>query len=300
MTASSSAKKYFQLEASHTPRLNVLIQRVVSPEFTGSSEQFFGLQDVFEDFVASDELLAIINHELSVMRSSPEYVPRGSNGNTILLFDAPMVTLTAIVLDKNNTSMEKIYSAAGDAIFGNVSADPIPFRFHEIPASCDLDIFDTSQSVIAGPRFDLAPKKTVTIPARKVVTEYLATSQTTLVKLTSRFYHPLIWVYDKATGSPRFSSSGNLQASRLQSTISLLSALEAETAPTSNESMSNLMKLSEHRFHFVRWSAVQALCKLDFSVGKEVLAQATDDPHPHISRAARHSVEKLRSTGIQI
>lgn len=298
MTTSSPARKYFQLEAERTPALTALIESAVSPTY--SYDDIFGLQDSFQAFIDSGELLSIINNELSVMRRNPEYVPHGSNGNTILLFDAPKISLTATVLDQNNMSMDKIYSAAGDAMFGNVSREAIPLRFHTIPEACDLDVFDTAHAVLPGEMYNLAPRATVAIPARRTVTEYLCTKQATLVKLTSRLYPPLVWVYDKKTGVPRFSSSGDLQGSRLQSSINLLSALEAGSVVPSDDSIENLKNLAEHRLHYVRWAAVQALCKMDFESGKGVLVEAIQDRHPHIARAASSSVRRLEAQGIHL
>jgi hypothetical protein len=233
------------------------------------------------------------------MKNNPHYIPKGSNGNTVLIFESPKVALTATVLDERNTSSDKIFSAAGDAIFGNVGPDSIPLRFHKIPGSCDIAVFDKNQVIVPMEKFDLPVRGVVKIPSREVATEYIATKKTTLVKLSSKLYHPLIWIYDKATGVPRFSSSGDLHASRLQSTINLLNVLESEGNEPSEDSIESMIYLAGHPFHFVRWAAVQGLCKMDFGKGKHILSNAREDRHPHIARAARSSVEKLKAQGVE-
>jgi hypothetical protein len=296
MADRSLGRRHFLLDEKATPILNALISRAQASSHSAQEQGFFALDDIFSEFMNSGELQKIVNHEITVMRDNPGYAPKGSAGSSLLLYESEKIALTAIGLDKN-TSSDKIFSIAGNALLGNMGPGPLKIRLHEIPASCRPDVFDASQRLHAKQEIELAVHGIVKIDADKVVPEYLLARKTILVKLTAEFHRPLIWIYDRATGVPQFTSSGSLSSSRLQATINLLNALESDGLKPSRESIDNLAQLADHPFHFVRWAAIQGLCKLDFSVGKHHLVAAQNDRHPHIARAATNSVGKLKSSG---
>jgi len=298
MSRRGSTRRHFLLPPTETPCLEALINGTEAEDYLGHTDQFFRLEDLFASFVRSKEVQEIIDRELEELKENPAYIPRGSSGNTMLFADSPKFALTAVILDESHTSAHRVFSAAGDALFGNIGPEPMPIRFHAIPDSCDLEVFDSTQRLVPQAKTSIAVHEIVKVPARKLVAEYLATKKTVLVKLTSRFYLPLIWVYNKTLGIPELCSSGNLHASRLQSTIRLLSELESENETPNQTSIDSLKRLASHPYHFVRWAAVQGLCNMDFSVGKDSLLASLEDAHPHISRAAKSTVERLRLQGV--
>ena len=58
-------------------------------------------------------------------------------------------------------------------------------------------------------------------------------------------------------------------------------------------SVGSLLTLSDHSAHFVRWTALQSLFKVDFETAVERLQRATADQHPSVGRAARQALQEL-------
>lgn len=111
--------------------------------------------------------------------------------------------------------------------------------------------------------------------------------QLPLLVFTSKTFLPLIWQFDPETLLPLYGIAANPKSSRLQYAAILPSELgSAEDVPA-------LEGLLEYPDHFVRWSAVKNIMALDEDRGMRALRAAVSDPHPHVSRAAKRSPERI-------
>ncbi len=295
----ASSNIYFTLDPEQTPLLRKLLDQAEELDLR-TEAGFNDLRPSFAELVRSREVHRIIDNEVNMLAHDTRYVPSGSSGTTMLLAESPTMVLTATILEERHAASHAIYSPAGNAMFGNLGPSDFPVCLHQRPANSNIAVFDKTKVLEIQPPVIIGVGEVLMLSATEHVPEYRCTGPSLMLKLTSRVYQPLIWVYDKFTGIPTMASAGNLHSSRTQMMLRTLAALEAGSPqgapdPRSVESVATLCK---HEFHFVRWGAVQTLCNIDFERGKQALMDAVDDPHPHIVNAARSSVSKLRQQGL--
>jgi HEAT repeat protein len=108
-----------------------------------------------------------------------------------------------------------------------------------------------------------------------------------LVILQSSPFLDFSWQYDPSTLRPFQAVSPNVNAYRLYYATKLLAEVHAEGSAES------LLRISEHKAHFVRWAAMQALFRLDHGRAAERLTAALDDAHPSIRNASRKALDRL-------
>jgi HEAT repeat protein len=53
-----------------------------------------------------------------------------------------------------------------------------------------------------------------------------------------------------------------------------------------------LVRLTGHPAHFVRWTALQSLARVDGAAARDALRAALDDPHPHVRNAAGRALAR--------
>lgn len=108
--------------------------------------------------------------------------------------------------------------------------------------------------------------------------------------LTARLDFPpsgsLEWTFDRQSLAPIGATSNNPAEGNLISLIKASAVFpESELGP--------LRQALLHSSHSVRWAAAQAIGKLDAQVALELLPGLTQDPHPHIRRAAERTLASL-------
>jgi hypothetical protein len=112
-----------------------------------------------------------------------------------------------------------------------------------------------------------------------------------VLSLRSAPIYPVIWQYDRQSLRPTGHITASEQLVRLEAALDLLMRLgTAEDAEACRV-------LARHDFHAVRWAAVRLACNVGASFGFELLAGATNDPHPHVRRTAEKT---LAATAAQV
>lgn len=91
-----------------------------------------------------------------------------------------------------------------------------------------------------------------------------------------------------ATLAPVEPVADDFQHNRIEHAVGLLATLgHAAVADV-------VAALYDHPAHHIRWLAVRATMELDPRAGAALLERAVHDPHPHVARAAAHSLAALR------
>lgn len=111
-----------------------------------------------------------------------------------------------------------------------------------------------------------------------------------LLTMKSRDLIDISWQYDANSLLPISAISTNMSVDRLYFCTKLLGNLPNPA------SLNNLKKIITHPSHRVRWAAMQAMFKLDFSTGIEYLSAAVNDEHPSIRNAARKYLNHIKKS----
>jgi hypothetical protein len=99
---------------------------------------------------------------------------------------------------------------------------------------------------------------------------------------------PLRWTFDGKTLESVQASAGDVTNSRIEFAMKVLTMMPV---PASADA---LERLATHPLHFVRWSAIRQLGLLSPSRASRWLETACEDKHPHVRRAARQNLLRLR------
>ncbi|MCH2033090.1 MAG: HEAT repeat domain-containing protein [Tenacibaculum sp.] len=95
------------------------------------------------------------------------------------------------------------------------------------------------------------------------------------------------WEYNLDTLKPTRLVISDLRLGRIMTSIKILGM------SNSKESIKNLISLTNHKEHIIRWEAVRAIINIDFLKGKEILQNMLVDPHPEICNAAKKSLIQI-------
>ncbi|MBV9270776.1 MAG: HEAT repeat domain-containing protein [Candidatus Eremiobacteraeota bacterium] len=91
---------------------------------------------------------------------------------------------------------------------------------------------------------------------------------------------PLIWRFDPKTLGCIGVMPSDVKITRIKETLRFIEAMKLhEAAPY-------VQSIAQHSSHFLRWSAISTLYKLQSPAALPLLRRATRDRHPHVRRAA--------------
>jgi hypothetical protein len=108
----------------------------------------------------------------------------------------------------------------------------------------------------------------------------------TFVKLTLSFRPggDQVWHFDRRALSASFATLGSVAHSSCVMLATMVRALGERRA------LPLILELTDHTSHVVRWSAIQALGKLDGALARAALEKAMSDRHPHVRASARKAL----------
>jgi HEAT repeats len=111
----------------------------------------------------------------------------------------------------------------------------------------------------------------------------------TFVKLVMTFRPggAQVWHFDRRTLSASFATLGSVDHSADVMLSRMIGALGERRA------LPLILELTNHPSHVVRWSAIQALGRLDGAQAKVALEAAVNDSHPHIRASAEKMLRRL-------
>jgi len=102
---------------------------------------------------------------------------------------------------------------------------------------------------------------------------------------------PLIWRFDPATLKCIGVNPSDVKITRIKETLRLIELMKLREAAPYVQSVAN------HTSHFLRWSAISTLYKLQSPAALPLLRRATRDPHPHVRRAANALLQERPRNG---
>ncbi len=281
--------------ATHSENLDALHSFAATAEEKLSAAENASLEilkDDVKDLAQSPDIKILLHRILKEIHQNICYSPTEFRGHELVLIDSEKISLSLSLLTPQNAAGGKMADFPMDALLYLLGPDSLKVNLYQVPSNRQSEVFDPSQSLTLTEQFMLAPGESVFIRSGVQVCDFEIPADVVILKMLSRKINPLIWTYDKISLAPLYSSSSNLQASRIKTSVQLLSQLSMRLGVDA-DTLQNTIQLTTHPLHFIRWSAIQTLFSLDREQGTKALIIALDDSHPHIRNAARRSYAKL-------
>jgi len=271
-----------QERLARSPELTALVAGLGDrPE---TAEVFFARADRFAALLASSLLRDLICDELAGLLASPTRTIQDSFPGVWIVAGDRRFELALVTT-----------SEPTDILHGSPRHRLIGVG---VPGSVELELFAHAQPH-PGDVFDrsllLAPLGTRSLRSGEVlaqrawfdVVEPTARAPGHLLSFATAPVDRLRWTYDRATLRPRSPTPTDLAIHRLEYAIGTLLHLGSPDA------VEVLAGLATYPAHHIRWSAIRAVTELDPARGRELLAAALADPHPHVRQAARGGLARL-------
>jgi hypothetical protein len=182
----------------------------------------------------------------------------------------------------------RINSSPAAYIEKTLSAGGINFDLYALPEAFDERIFDRAKKVRKVESFQGMSRPVVAKHVEQIIDyvgiEILPRIAIRLAFNPVGFYE---WGFNRQTLHAETMTSLSFNDSGIAGVLDLMISMGNERTSLVLE------RLIEHREHFVRWKAIQALAKVDGARGRSAVETALTDPHPDIRAAAQKTLALL-------
>ena len=180
-----------------------------------------------------------------------------------------------------------IHSHVGRAMIAVIGPEPLVVDCYQPSHDIDNDVFDPQVSLLQPVRKVYAPGSVCTVDVHKGLFDFLVESPTFVMILSGRVRRAIQWVFSRHTLQAVHAVPSNATDAHIAAMIYALTAMGSPT------SISTLYALTTHASHFIRWSALQALARLNPEAAKASLLRATKDAHPHVRSASEKAIAAM-------
>jgi len=270
-------------ENAHVINFLSQVQQTFTP---GAPETFWDCEPAFRTLITSPFLVEVLNDELTRALDN-----RGQQSNwlstELVLHRGGGYGLSVSIFE---TPHRYIHSLPYHAMYAPVGEGPgLQCSIYELPATFRNEIFD--------PSLKLIPAGSVRIPSGEVLRmrsgrhayDFTAEHPMPVLKFMTTAIRPLEWLFTRNALQAWQANDADLSFTQLRVAADLAGKFAHQS------SLQPLKKLAKHAHHAVRWAAIQNLARLSRSEAIAHLREAVNDPHPHVQRAARKTLDKLES-----
>jgi hypothetical protein len=261
------------------PRLRQFVDSI-EQTLTPDEESFFACEEVFRDLIRDEAFVRdLARYEVERLRGNPFYAfPRSTEWQMQVFTGARFQLVLRLVDGAASVDPETLPGLPQHVIIGVCGPGSV---------SCQHFVEELNGLARSG-REALAAGATRAFRAGRDVA-HLGTSLdfTVLLSLIHRQAQPTYRTFDYRTLEGVQLSASDPGTSRLEFATKLLA--ELDYTPASDA----VAGLCEHPLHFVRWSAMRGLARLDPERALPLIEAAMEDPHPHVREAARKSLDRL-------
>ena len=185
------------------------------------------------------------------------------------------------------TKTDFIHGHVGHAMIAVIGPEPLVVDRYKPSHDIDNDVFDPQVTLQLPKRKVYLPGSICVVDTRKGLFDFLVESPTFVMILSGRVRRAIQWVFSRHTLQAVHAVPGNSNDAHIAAMIGALTAMGSAT------SIATLYKLTAHSSHFVRWSALQALARLNPEAAKASLQRATKDAHPHVRSASEKAIAAM-------
>jgi hypothetical protein len=276
------------------PKLASFVEQVTSAVSRGGS--ILRCAGYFAELLSPEFLVDFINTELSRLYRQPDhYPPYRGTGKICVYTCSAFELLLSKTPSFSDPSGSPVMSLASDCLVGALGPDLLRIRRYRLaPINDDATV---RPDVVDIEQIDVAPGESLHLQAGAHAFRVTDDRQSDCFFMTfsSARTRELLWEIDPKTPAVCRAVSADVGASRIEYVVELLGRL---ADPQSLDTLKILAR--DHPAHFVRWSAIKALARIDPGTALQNLRDARFDCHPHIRDAAVKSLTTIDRNSAKI
>lgn len=230
--------------------------------------------------------------ELEHMAREPSHLPTGAFDTLLVARSRRFSLLLKTSHVVPGAARPHAYSLSEHLLLAVLGPSPLDVDVYAEAADHPNDVFDRGRPLGAPERRTLRPGEVVPFRAGRDCPLPVSCEPSFALQLLSRTVTRVQWVYDLKTLKAVRAVAADPAASRIEFAAQTLAELRGKHAAD------RLASLCDHPDHFVRWTALRSLTRVDFRAGVEKLRVAVDDPHPHVRNAAARALKKMVADGV--
>lgn len=250
-------------------------------------------QEPLREFLISGEIISIFNTALSGLIYDPRHTTANFENNGFCLFENDKFKLVMETVHSPPGVGKMMASAPSSTMFGVVGSGELEFDIWKFKNNIDMSVFDPNAGLEKLSKQRITNSGDLAICETNQIPFFSSNQKITIIKLIERHLVPYQWVIDVETLTPLFIRASLASVSRNTTLIDIIKDFSGGGRHCS-EFKDVLLELKRHPFHFVRWKAIQVLFDIDQAAGRDALAEAVNDSHPHVSHAAAESMRILQ------
>ncbi len=243
-------------------------------------EHFWLAEQPLRDLLASGYLQQAINQELRQLLADPCYFGEWRPSEWIL-HRGQGFALAVSVFDQPR---RYIHALPFFAMYAPVGAASLGYDRYRLPADYNNAVFSPGLKLQADGGGRLASGEVLALHTDQYAYDFQVPEPVLVVKLSAATVLPQEWLFGKDSLQSWQANDADLTSTQLRVSADVLGKFAHQS------SLASLKRLTGHRHHAVRWTAIQNLGRLNRAEALNSLQVACDDPHPHVQRAARKTL----------
>ena len=256
------------------------VQQVFRPEIP---ESFWDCEDALADLLKKPFLADALNRELANVAQDATQT-RNWLGSELVLHRGGGFALSISIFDK---PQRYIHSLPYHAMHAGVGGFGLRCNVYELPPSFRNHVFDPTVRLSSAGVRKAEPREILCLPSGKQAYDFIYEQPTPVLKFVTAAIQPLEWLFTRQALQAWQANDADLSFTQLRVAADVAGRFAHQS------SLQPLKRLAQHTHYAVRWTAIQNLARLSRSEAIEHLRAAVNDPHPHVQRAARKTLEKL-------
>lgn len=263
--------------------LTTLVRDVDATFVASSPGTFWTCKSFVERFVGEGGLHAAINDHLTQLKRDPHHA--GDWGaQEIYLHRTNIWSLSLAVLD---APRRFIHALSEFAYYVPLQKTGLRAHRYSLPPDFRNDVFDPGVRIEKAGLVQTSAGKALALESERYAYDFEISMPVPVLRLTTAPLRPLEWLFSKATLQAWQANDADIASTQLRVAAYVLGKIAHQS------SVVPLKQLSSHRHHAVRWAAIQNLGRLNRSEALVKIREATNDPHPHVRRAAQKTLEQI-------
>ncbi len=263
---------------------NNFAQKAYNPRDVDS---FWNCSEEFSRLVKNFDPAPILNDLVQRVHSDPKFeLPTMDHRKLVLSFNQNYT----VAMEEQALTVDYIYSHPFVGMIGIIGNEPLHYSVYQLPEGWKNELMDEQASLIFLEQKIAMPGDVIILDGRSHVFDFKVEKPTFVLKFFSNFIYSLEWAFYRQTLKPWQVTASDAVSSRQDYMIKVLREIGNE------DSISVLENLTISPYHYIRWSAIQAVASLDTQAGIRLLKNAICDPHPHIRASAEQAIGKFNIT----